>query len=295
MGDTVSAVSNWGRWGDADEIGALNLVDPQAVLEAVSLVQEGKVISLAQPTGPRQEVSPHRGRSARFMNRDAGDYALGARSPGGFRFAEDTVQFSTHSGTHVDALAHVWSGDQLYNGHSPAVIRTTAGAQKLGADKIPPTLTRGVFLDLAELHGSPLPPSTPIDASELIEAYQQAGIRPRAGDAVLLHTGWWASAGGTSTYFDREPGLSLDGAQWLAQQDVGLVGADNYAVEVQPDPAGDHFPVHLLLMHKNGVMLVENLNLTSLRAAKATTFLFILAPLPLQGSTGSPVTPLAVV
>lgn len=288
------AKNNWGRWGDDDEQGALNLVGSRTVLAALALPTEGRIISLAQPIGPNAGVAPHRNKMSRFMDRDAGDYALGARSPGGFRFAEDTVMMSTHSGTHVDALAHVWSGDQLFNGHSSAATRSTAGAQKLGADKLSPVLTRGVLIDLVEASGGPLPPSTPVDAKDLIRAYSRADIVPKPGDAVLLHTGWWQSRGSTEEYFDREPGLSDDGARWLADQDVALVGADNYAVEVQPDPAGATFPVHLRLLHRHGVPLIENLDLTALAESGASTFLFVLSPLLLEGSTGSPVTPLAV-
>jgi kynurenine formamidase len=288
------AKRNWGRWGADDEQGALNLVDPKKVLEAVDLVREGRIISLAQPIGPKAGVPPHRNRGSRFMDRDAGDYALGARSPGGFRFAEDTVQMSTHSGTHVDALSHAWTGDELYNGHPSAALRSTSGAQKLGADKLRPVLTRGILVDLVAAFGGPLGPSTPIGSAELIEAYRRSDITPSPGDAVLLHTGWWQSQGGNASYFDLEPGLSDDGARWLADQDVALVGADNYAVEVQPDPNGKNFPVHLRLLHGEGIPLIENLDLHELAGARASTFLFVLSPIPLQGSTGSPVTPLAV-
>ena len=285
---------SWGRWGADDEVGALNLVDSQKVLAALSLVTQGRLISLAQPTGPKAGVPPHRNRSSRFMDRDAGDYALGARSPDGFRFAEDTIQMSTHSGTHVDALAHVWTGDTLYNGHSSANTRSTGGAQKLGADKLRPTLTRGILVDLVAESGGPLAPSTSVNAADLIRSYEKSGITPAPGDAVLLHTGWWQSKGGGSDYFDLEPGLSDDGARWLADQDVALVGADNYAVEVQPDPGGLSFPVHIRLLHGHGIPLIENLALAELSATGVTSFLFVFSPIGLQGSTGSPVNPIAV-
>ncbi|TFD02977.1 cyclase family protein [Cryobacterium sp. TMT1-66-1] len=286
---------NWGRWGDLDEIGAPNLIDHAKVRDAVGLVNQGRVISLAQPLGPAAGVPGHRNRGSRFMDRDAGDYALGARSPGGFRFAEDTVQLSTHSGTHMDALAHVWEGDELFNGHSSANVRSTTGAKKLGADKLQPCVTRGVLLDFVAATGSGLPSSTPIGSVELVEAYRRANVTPSPGDAVLLRTGWWDSTGFSDEYFALEPGLSDDGAQWLAERDVAYVGADNYAVEVQPDPGGATFPVHLRLLHKFGVPLIENLDLRELAGTGIGTFLLVLAPIGLQGSTGSPLNPLAVV
>jgi kynurenine formamidase len=289
----MSTDSNWGRWGHDDELGALNLIGPATTLAALAAAQTGQILSLAQPAGPEAGVPPHRRKAARYMDRDAGDYALGARSPHGFRFAEDTVTLSTHSGTHVDALSHVWSGDELYNSHSAANVRSTTGAKRLGAEKLRPSVTRGVLVDLVEAHGSPLAKSTPVGAQDLVHAYETAGVEPSAGDAVLLRTGWWEHMT-VDEYFDLEPGLSLDGAKWLTDHDVALVGADNYAVEVQPSPEGTTFPVHLHLLHQHGVPLIENLALDGLAASGRKVFVFVFAPIPLEGSTASPVTPLAI-
>lgn len=292
------AVGNWGRWGDDDEAGALNLVDSTAVLGGLALATEGRVLSLAQPIGPSAGVPPHRRAPQRFMDRDAGDYAAGARSPDGFRFAEDTVVFGTHSGTHLDALAHAWSGDELYNGHAATGTRSTRGAQRCGADKLVPVLTRGVLVDLVAARGGPLEPSTPVGADDLARAYAENGIESRSGDAVLLRTGWWERHAGAAEYFDLEPGLDASAADWLAERDVALVGADNYAVEVAPSAPGSTFPVHLTLMHRHGVPLLENLDLCALGQVLGetgrTTFLLVVAPLPLAGSTGGPVNPVAV-
>lgn len=287
-------MTNWGRWGADDEAGALNLVDAAAVLDGVGLVTEGRALSLAQPLGPKAGVPAHRRPPQRFMDRDAGDYAAGARSRDGFRFAEDTVQLGTHSGTHLDALSHAWSGDELYNGHPANTVRSTRGAQRCGAEKLRPAVTRGVLLDLVAACGGPLPASTPIGADEIVAAYRRAGVEPRPGDAVLLRTGWWEQHAGDVAYFDHEPGPSDDAAQWLAAHDVAIVGADNYAVEVQPSAPGSTFPVHLTLLHRHGVPLLENLELRELAATGRTTFLLVVAPLPLTGSTGGPVNPVAV-
>lgn len=290
----MTNANNWGRWGASDEYGSLNLVDALVTRAAVDLVREGSVISLAQPMGPAVGVPPHRSRASRFMNKDAGDYALGARSPGGFKFAEDTVLLSTHSGTHMDALAHVWSGDELYNGHPASAIRSNSGAALLGAEKLKPIVTRGILLDLVSLYGAPLPASYPVGRDDLMRAYAKGALSPERGDAVLLRTGWWEDKGAGTEYFDLEPGLSAEGASWLAEQEVAVVGADNYAVEVQPDPGGMTFPAHLELIHRHGVPLIENLNLTELARARATAFMFVLAPIGMHGSTAASVTPLAI-
>jgi kynurenine formamidase len=279
-------MTNWGRWGADDQAGALNLVDARATLAAAGLVTEGRTISLAQPVGPGAGVPPHRRSPQRFMDRDAGDYAAGARSPDGFRFAEDTVQFGTHSGTHLDALAHTWSGDELYNGHPAASTRSTKGASRCGAEHLRPVAARGVLVDLGVL-----PARHAVGRAELEAAYP--GGAPQPGDVVLIRTGWWESRGGRADYFDDEPGPDDEAARWLAAHDVATVGADNYAVEVQPSAAGT-FPVHLELMHRHGVPLLENLDLSVLATTGRTTFLVVVAPIPLAGSTAGPVAPVAI-
>jgi kynurenine formamidase len=287
--------NNWGRWGTDDERGALNLIDAEKILSSLRLVEKGVIISLAQPTGPGHGAPPHRNPVSRFMDRDAGDYALGARAPGGFKFAEDSIALPTHSGTHIDALAHTWSGDALYNNFPASNIRSTKGAVKLGADKLGSIVTRGVLLDFVKLFGGPLKPSQEISAADLKQAYEALGLSPQPGDAVLIRTGWWKTMGGEKEYFDLEPGITEEGALYLANCEASLVGSDNYAVEVQPDPDGKVFPVHLALMHQFGIPLVENLDLEELAQSNVNTFLFILLPLRLEGSTASPATPIALI
>lgn len=286
---------NWGRWGPEDEAGALNLIGEPQVVRAAGLVRRGRVIRLAQDLGPGTVLPPHRKRAERYMTRDGGDYAAGARRPGGFQYAEDVVSFATHSGTHVDALAHAWYDDELYNGFSSTTVRSTTGALRCGAEHLRPMVTRGVLLDVVASRGTPLAPGDVVTADDLAAAAEAAGASPEPGDAVLVHTGWMARAGHEpGTYYAGEPGIDLSAARWLAEADVATVGADNYAVEVQPSPPRTMFPVHQLLMRDHGVPLVENVVLDELVAEGATTFLFVAAPLPLVGSTAGPVCPLAV-
>ncbi len=42
-----AAVSNWGRWGEGDERGALNLVTPERVAAAAALVRRGETVTLS--------------------------------------------------------------------------------------------------------------------------------------------------------------------------------------------------------------------------------------------------------
>lgn len=94
--------------------------------------------------------------------------------------------------------------------------------------------------------------------------------------------------------FNREPGIDVEAALYLAESGVAVVGADNFAIEVLPFPTGTVFPVHQRLIRDYGVPLLEGLVLRELGELGATEFLFVATPLPIVGATGSPVAPVAV-
>lgn len=285
----------WNRWGPDDEAGALNFVGAEQVRRAATLVRTGQVLRLAQPLSSKTPMPPHRCGLQHFMGRDGGDYAAGARRPGGFQFAEDTVVMPLHSGTHIDALCHAWYDDKMYNGYLGNTLRSTSGAARLGIEKMPPAFTRGVLLDIVRLRGRQLGATEIVTREDLIAAADAAGVRLEPGDAVLIRTGWLESNLGRSPIsFNEEPGIDAPAAQWLAEQDVSIVGADNYAVEVLPFAEGTVFPVHQKLIRDFGVPLLEGLMLDPLVDSGRQEFLFVAAALPIVGATGSPLSPLAV-
>jgi kynurenine formamidase len=285
----------WGRWGAEDERGALNFIGAEQVRRASGLVRTGQVVSLAQPLSPRTPVPKHRAGVQHFMGRDGGDYAAGARRPGGFQFAEDTVVMPLHIGTHIDALCHAWCDDCLYNGFPGQGTRSTTGALRCGIDKMPPIVTRGVLLDLVRLRGAPLSPRASIGRADLEQAAEAASVKIEPGDAVLIRTGWQeAQAGSSDISFDEEPGIDVEAALWLAEAGVAMVGADNFAIEAIPFPAGTVFPVHQRLIRDFGIPLLEGLVLQPLAEHSRGQFFFVAAPLPVVGGTGSPLAPVAV-
>src|SRR5690349_2639971 len=153
---------NWGRWGAEDERGALNLLTPDVVLAAAGAVREGRMLSLSLPirgatSSPAPTTVPHlRGRPLpqHFMSVDGGDYAAGARAIGaGLKMCDDALIVTPHgTTTHMDALSHMWSGDELYNGHPAGRVRSY-GATRCGIDKAGPVVARGVLFDIARLRG----------------------------------------------------------------------------------------------------------------------------------------------
>ena len=284
---------NWNRWGADDERGALNHIDASVVKAAAALVTEGRAISLAQPLSARTPFPPHRAGMQHFIGRSGGDYAAGARRPGGFQFAEDTVLLPMHIGTHIDALCHAWYDDQLYNGFPGSGTRGTTGAARCGIEKMGPIATRGLLLDAAAVHGGPLADGTVIGVAGLVAASRLAGCEPHRGDVVLIRTGWGERQNGTIS-FNTEPGIDRDAALWLAEREVAVVGADNFAVEVLPFATGTIFPVHQRLIRDFGIPLLEGLSLKSLAESGRYTFFFTASPLPVVGGTGSPISPMAI-
>ncbi len=284
---------NWKRWGADDEKGALNHIDADTVKRAAGLVSSGQVISLAQSLSPRTPFPPHRAGMQHFMGRSGGDYAAGARRPGGFQFAEDTLLMPAHIGTHIDALCHAWYDDQLYNGFPGVGTRGTSGAARCGIDKMGPIATRGLLLDIVAVRGGALMDGTAIGVRDLIDAAAIAGIEPAKGDVVLIRTGWAERVRETIS-FDTEPGLDLGAALWLAEREIAVVGADNFAVEVLPFAAGTVFPVHQRLIRDFGIPLLEGLLLKALADTGRHAFLFAASPLPVVGGTGSPISPMAI-
>lgn len=287
---------NWGRWGDADERGTLNLVGPAEVAAASSLVRRGEVLSLAHPLDRATPTPSIRPAPVHFMHRDGGDYAQKRDRPPRSQFSDDSILFALHTGTHVDALAHVWYGSELYNGFARETI-TSSGARRCGVEKLGPIVGRGVLLDLASGGGGALPDERQVSGNDLERCAAAQGVAVGAGDIVLIRTGWWvARAGIAGQTFEREPGPNLDAGCWLAERDVAAVGADNFAFEALPSLVeGAIFPVHELLLCDCGTPILEGLALDELARRRIYEFLFVAAPLRLAGGTASPLNPLAIV
>jgi kynurenine formamidase len=204
-------------------------------------------------------------------------------------------------GTQFDGLGHVGvrvgKEDIFYNGFKLSEFGDTYGLKKLGVENAGPIFTRGVLLDVAGLKGErSLPIGHVITAEDLKKAAREAKVQVKAGDVVLIHTGhgvWWMTD--NKKFGDGEPGIGMEAAKWLTAQKVTLVGSDNWAVEAVPGEDKDRpFQVHQWMLVRNGVYLLENLDLSQLVADKVYEFAFVFSPLRLKGATGSPGNPLAI-
>jgi kynurenine formamidase len=285
---STNHLSNWGRWGAEDERGSLNLITPELIKQAAGLVKTGQVYSLAMPLeadGP-QWPARHKTWTVTTFRNDPADSGS----------ADDVVTMHSHSGTHMDALCHVWYHNQLYNGFNAAENISTKGAVRNSIDKVPFIIGRGVLLDIARWKGvDHLGLGEPVTASDLDQCAESQSIKPQTGDILLVRTGWLRVFEKDRALFDRgEPGLDLSTLPWLKRHDIVAVGVDNHAVEVLAAIPPDGVPFHRIAIRDLGIYLLEYLNLEALAASRVYEFLFIVAPLKLTAGVGSPINPIAI-
>lgn len=209
--------------------------------------------------------------------------------------ASGVVVMPEHSGTHIDALAHQAENLTLHGGvHVDDGVQTSVGFKVLGIETMAPIVARGVLLDVAGSRR--LQPGYAITAEDLERAEKEAGTEVRAGDVVLVRTGYGALWSKPAEYLEAA-GVSAAGSRWLIAKNVKAVGADNVAFDVMgpADPElGMTLPGHILLLVRAGIPIIENLNLEELASADVHEFVFVCLPLKMRGATGSPVRPIAI-
>jgi kynurenine formamidase len=220
-----------------------------------------------------------------------GDFVL----ENGASSASDSIALGTHTGTHIDALCHYSLNGHLYGGGEVSALQDwTAGIAQHGAGTMPLFLRRGVLLDVARLLGeNPLAADTTIDAALLESAEAAAGARLERGDVALIRTGWGQYWGDSRRFVNglRMPGVTLEGARWLSERGVAAAGSDTLSFELLPSP---RMEVHVHLLVKAGIHILECLALEELSEARVSEFLFVATPLKLEGATASPLRPYAL-
>ena len=246
------------RWGPDDERGALNLIDERSILGALRTVEEGRIIELGGTIGPDTRMPVGRPVPTLVMTRDGGDdlsrRTATGRSPK-LGFADDLLIMAVQTGTHVDGLCHVFSDGKMYNGFEATEVRS-GGARRCGIEKMGSVVTVGALLDVShELASRGLEGDREVSVADLQAAMARAGLtRLPAGAAVLIRTGWAALAPSVAVYTSEWPGIGIDAARWLLDQDVAIVGADTVGVEVAPSREdGSAIPVHELLVAGHGI------------------------------------------
>jgi kynurenine formamidase len=298
--ELAAKVSNWGRWGDRDERGTQNLIDAAATRRGIACVRHGRHLSLAIPldqTSPQQGGAPGRIAPLRTMLSINQTYT---GQDGDAAFNDDTVVMAMSAGTHIDALAHVTYGGQMYNGFPADLVTASGGATRCGADKLGPIMSRGVLLDVARAKGvDRLDLGYPLTPEDLDAAAELAKVKIEPGDVVLVRTGHmkYFHEGDTHTYNHDCPGLSIETIQWVRDHDLGAVFTDTYVFEVwPPQDWAAMMVVHMIHLRDMGQIQGQNFDLEALAADCADDgvyqFLFTAAPEPFTGGCSAPVNPI---
>jgi len=281
-------LSNWGRWGKDDQIGALNLITPAKRRQAAALVKEGVSVSLAGDADTVQAVD------------NPNPYEHTMLSIGGDRFG---VRYHGIAHSHLDSLAHINANGVFYNGYQPdeQTVLKQGHAKNSIHNLKNGIFTRGVLIDIPRLEGVPyLEPGTPIYVEDLEAWERKAGVKVGPGDALFVRVGVWARRKAVGPWLRgraegaRSAGLDPSVIPWLKQRDIALLGSDHPQYVSPSNLVGAVHDFSLLYL---GVHLFDNLDLEALGEAAAARnrweFLLTAAPLPIRGGTGSPLNPIA--
>jgi kynurenine formamidase len=290
-------VNNWGRWGDDDELGTLNLITDEIVRAAVAAVRRGARFPLGLPldeNSPQIGAVPGRNNPRRTMQAINMSFT---GDPSEVCFSDDSVDMGLQAATHWDALAHASYDGRLWNGFEASSI-TEAGAAHCGIGNVTSLVSRGVLLDVARTKGvERLEPGYQITPADL----DACGVEVRAGDVVLVRTGHMQlfKAGDRNGYGGLSPGLTMAATLWFHERDVAAAATDTMPFEVFPCERDDCLlPVHLLDLVEMGMTQGQNFDLEALAADCAADgvyeFLLDASPLPFTNACGAPVQPVAI-
>jgi kynurenine formamidase len=293
----IASAADWypSAYGADDEIGAANLLSDELALKAAKLVTTGKVYPLGIETNSKTPAFAPRGFKIYVVqpNQQAGQ-TLG---PNKMTYNDDVVEGWFGVGTQIDGLGHLGIDNLYYNGLKAADFATPSGLTKLGIEKVPPIVTKGVLLDMAAHFGvERLEAGHAFNSADIKAAEKAQGITIEKGDVVLFHTGWMSMLDEDPVKFaSGAPGLGRDGAKYLASLGVIAIGGDSTALEAVPHEEGSgNYEVHQILLAKNGVYILENIDSRALAADKAYEFMFMLSPAKITGAVQMIVNPIAI-
>jgi kynurenine formamidase len=289
----MTELSNWGRWGKDDEMGAMNLITPAKRKQAVSLVTEGASFSLARDAEKVKAIDnpvPF----GHVMTK------TGFNNPGSSSGDTFTISHHGYAHTHMDSLCHFFYKGKMFNGYSQEMV-TEQGAAKLSIRNFKNGIvTRGILMDIPRLKGLDyLEPGTPIYPEDLDAWETMAHVKVGSGDVVFIRTGRWAlrDAKGPWEVSKKSAGLDATCAKWLKSRDVAILGSDA-ASDVMPSGIdGVVQPIHTLVLVAMGMPILDNCDLELIgkeaSRRKRWEFLLTASPLAVPGATGSALNPIA--
>ncbi len=295
-------VCNWGRWGDDDQSGTLNLIDTAKRLQAASLVVTGETLGIGNnwPVDP----GPHNMWPAEHRMIRAGDDCDYPGVPD-LSVALDYIGVQHHgvACAHIDGLCHVFVDHKMYNGYPASDVKSTGATKNDISPMFDGIVTRGVVLDIPGLHGVKfLKGDHRISRSELEGAEARQNLEVEPGDVLIVHKGRENRVVDEGLFDPVEtgmPGLHPECIQFLHERGVSVLGSD-YMNDPQPNWTcpGWPLPMHYLGICGMGMTLLHNLDTQKLsekcEELQRWGFLLTIAALKVPGATGSPVNPVAM-
>lgn len=297
LAGAAHAHTDWckSKYGPNDEIGAANLLTPEMALAAAKLVKTGKVYRLGVETNSKTPAfGPRSWALAINQPGQVGGVGLGHTKT---NYNDDIYMGYVGTGTQLDGMGHIGVDNVYYNCNKNSEFVQANGLTKLGIEKVPGIVTRGVVLDMAAYYGkNPVPEGTAFNRKEIDEQARRQGVEIRKGDVVLFYTGWLSLVGKDDKRFiSGEPGVGKEGAEYLASKQVVAVGADTWGVEAIPfEPGVGVFEVHQILIPKNGIYIMENVDTAELVKDKAWEFMFTLGASRMTGGVQAIINPVAI-
>ena len=306
--EAAKKLSNWGRWGADDQIGTLNNVTSEDVINAGKLIKKGKVFSLGLSLKEPIQSGLFGGRwnPIHTMLATGTDAAAGNQDiPSPYlRYADDAINMPCQASTQWDALCHIFLDDKMYNGYDAKLV-DARGAKKLGIEHTRDKMAgRGVLLDMARFKGvESLDDGYAITNADLDACAKKQGVEIRKGDFVIVRTGhqerclkkkdWSGYAGGDA------PGMAFETCYWIREKDIAAIFTDTWGCEVRPNETNEaNQPWHWVVIPAIGISMGEIFYLKELAEDcaqdKVYEFFFAAPPMHLPGAAGSPINPQAI-
>ena len=293
----MTSLSNWGRWGQDDELGTLNLITPEKRAQAGRLVKEGTSITCSRLIVP--EIAPDVVSIPPLHYMINTGESAPSSGPGG---SSDFIGMSYHGYTitHLDSLCHQFWDGKMYNGKSASLVNAQQKATAGHIDRVQDgVVTRGVLLDIAQLKGKEwLEEGEAVFPDDLEAAERAQGVKVEEGDALLVRLGWYKKREQMPTPAPGRPGLHAATLPWLHERGVSIIVAD---ASQDVDPSGYSkvsLPIHRVGIVAMGLWLIDAANCEELvnvcHRLDRWEFMFVVAPLRFHNATGSPVNPLAI-
>jgi kynurenine formamidase len=300
----ISSLSNWGRWGNDDELGTINLVTPETRKRAAALVRDGVPVSCARPIVTNAITADTTFQTLRFMvdsgegrDHDSPERILARRGASEFI----GMVFHGYTITHVDTPAHYFWQGKIYNGRSCNLITSREGARAESVDLLRDGVVgRGVLLDVAARKGRWLEAGEGVMPEDLEAAEKAQHVRVEPGDILLIRTGYYARRRESprNPRKDGSPAAHVACMPWFRERDIAMLGTDTHNDVSPATHPGLGNVVHIVGLVGMGLWLIDNANLEELATAcvarKRWEFMLTIAPLRLEGVTGSPVNPIAL-